>query len=86
MKRHSTFYGLLISVVFSMTISGKAQPVDSVFQKKVVLSFQKVINASQEKVYLHTDKPYYFAGDTIWLKAYSENAITHFMSNGSRYV
>ena len=86
MKRHSTFYGLLISVVFSMTISGKAQPVDSVFQKKVVLSFQKVINASQEKVYLHTDKPYYFAGDTIWLKAYSVNAITHFMSKGSRYV
>jgi len=24
----------------------------------------------QEKVYLHTDKPYYATGDTIWLKAY----------------
>lgn len=24
----------------------------------------------QEKVYLHTDKPYYLVGDTIWFKAY----------------
>src|ERR1700712_5588730 len=24
----------------------------------------------QEKVYLHTDKPYYAAGDDIWFKAY----------------
>src|SRR5690606_21483176 len=23
-----------------------------------------------ERVYLHTDKPYYVAGDTIWFKAY----------------
>ena len=24
----------------------------------------------QEKAYLHLDKPYYTAGETIWLKAY----------------
>ncbi|RZL42591.1 MAG: TonB-dependent receptor, partial [Pedobacter sp.] len=27
-------------------------------------------NYPQEKVHLHTDKPYYVVGDDIWLKAY----------------
>ncbi|WP_025765234.1 TonB-dependent receptor plug domain-containing protein [Dyadobacter tibetensis] len=29
------------------------------------------------KVYLHTDKPYYAAGDTLWFKAYSVYGATH---------
>jgi hypothetical protein len=28
------------------------------------------INSEIEKVYLHTDKPYYYLGETIWFKAY----------------
>ena len=31
----------------------------------------------QQKVYLHTDKDEYVAGETIWLKAYIVNANTH---------
>lgn len=31
----------------------------------------------QEKVYLHTDKPFYIIGDTIWLKGYLVDATTH---------
>ncbi|MCU0390672.1 MAG: TonB-dependent receptor plug domain-containing protein [Thermoflexibacter sp.] len=27
-----------------------------------------------EKVYLHTDKPYYVAGETLWFKAYLQNS------------
>ncbi len=30
-----------------------------------------------QKVFLHTDKDRYFAGETIWLKAYLVNAVTH---------
>jgi hypothetical protein len=30
-----------------------------------------------EKVYLHMDKPYYGAGDTIWLKAYAVAGASH---------
>ena len=30
-----------------------------------------------EKVYLHLDRPYYAAGETIWLKSYLINAATH---------
>jgi hypothetical protein len=31
----------------------------------------------QEKVYLHLDKPFYAAGDTIWFKAYQTDAMRH---------
>jgi hypothetical protein len=34
------------------------------------------VNLPQEKVYLHTDKPYYSAGEEIWFKAYLLNATT----------
>lgn len=31
----------------------------------------------QQKVFIHTDKEEYFAGEDIWLKAYTVNATTH---------
>jgi len=49
-------------------------------------SFENITSAPQEKVYLHTDKPYYFAGDTIWMKGYQVHAISHFPEYGSRYL
>lgn len=36
-----------------------------------------------EKVYLHLDKPYYFAGDDLWFKAYVVNAATHVSDTAS---
>lgn len=40
----------------------------------------------REKIYLHTDKPYYSAGEKIWFKAYLVNAITHLPESQSRFV
>ncbi|MFS8615223.1 MAG: hypothetical protein FWJ85_00255 [Solitalea sp.] len=42
----------------------------------------------QEKVYLHTDKPYYATGDTIWFKAYVVVGARHQLSalSGALYV
>jgi len=43
---------------------------------------------SQEKVYLHTDKPYYISGERIWFRAHVVDAASHlpeFLSN-SVYV
>ncbi|NCU33229.1 MAG: hypothetical protein EOM23_09940, partial [Candidatus Moranbacteria bacterium] len=40
----------------------------------------------QEKVYVHTDKPYYNAGETIWLSAYVLNSATHRPDSKSRFV
>jgi len=34
------------------------------------------ITSPQEKVYLHTDKPYYSAGEELWFKGYLVNATT----------
>ncbi|MFD2148308.1 carboxypeptidase-like regulatory domain-containing protein [Mucilaginibacter antarcticus] len=56
---------------------------------KVVASLQQWFDANpQEKVYLHTDKPYYLVGDTIWFKAYvtvgSENQLSAI--SGALYV
>lgn len=40
----------------------------------------------QEKIYVHTDKPYYMAGDTIWLRAHVADASTHAPAALSKYV
>ena len=43
----------------------------------VFICSQEIAIPYQEKVYLHTDKPFYLVGDTIWLKGYLVNAQTH---------
>ena len=41
------------------------------FAQKITKKFDQYNQTiPQEKVYLHTDKPYYATGDTVWLKAY----------------
>lgn len=40
----------------------------------------------QEKVYLHTDKDSYIAGDTLWFRAYVVDASTHAPLRASKYV
>lgn len=86
MKHYSIYRCVSLLVALLISICVNAQLSDSLFQTKIVSSFRKIVDAPQEKVYLHTDKPYYFAGDTIWLKAYLTNAITHFQSKESRFV
>lgn len=49
----------------------EAQLVDSAVFKKVAARWQKYSEAHiTEKAYLHFDKPYYAAGDTMYFKAY----------------
>ncbi|MEO6850802.1 MAG: hypothetical protein ABI203_09445, partial [Mucilaginibacter sp.] len=45
-------------------------------------------NIGMEKIYLHTDKPYYAVADTIWFKAYLFNAayLTATEKSGIAYV
>ncbi|WP_256005042.1 TonB-dependent receptor [Pedobacter deserti] len=39
--------------------------------EKMIAALEKWAESNpQEKVYLHTDRPYYLVGDTIWFKAY----------------
>lgn len=52
--------------------------------------FEKILADSEkgytEKVYLHTDKPFYNSEETIWYKSYLVNAITHTTSKKSRVL
>ena len=43
----------------------------------VMAYFRQVIKTPQEKVYLHTDKTSYSAGERIWFRGYLANAVTH---------
>lgn len=57
-------------------------------------SYQGILNrlkayseiGASDKVYIHTDKPYYTSGETIWLKTYVVDGIRHLQSARSRIV
>ena len=40
----------------------------------------------QEKIYVHTDKPYYISGEQLWFRAYLTDAVNHVPAIASRYV
>jgi len=69
--------GLLCSAILLFSFVPKADdPID-----KIVAALQKWADTNpQEKVYLHTDKPYYAVGDTIWFKGYVTVGSRHQLS------
>ncbi|MES2829248.1 MAG: TonB-dependent receptor [Bacteroidota bacterium] len=74
----------LLSLISFAFIKKGADPVE-----KIVTALQRWSdNNPQEKVYLHTDKPYYVVGDTIWFKAYVTIGSKHQLSamSGALYV
>jgi hypothetical protein len=76
---------LALITLFSFAFIPKGvDPVD-----KIVTALQRWNDTNpQEKVYLHTDKPYYVVGDTIWFKAYITIGNKHQLSamSGAVYV
>lgn len=72
---------LLISSAFTFTEDG------SDFIEKLIAKFEKYHHENpQEKVYLHFDKPYYLAGETMWFKGYLFDAIYHRIDSVSRVL
>jgi len=69
MKHKKKFAGMLLAIC-SIAAFGFIRLDDDPI-KKIVTQLGKWIDVDpQEKVYIQTDKPYYAAGDDIWLKAY----------------
>ena len=66
------FCALSAGILLSQTVISAQEMRDS-----VVTNFSILEDISQEKIYLHLDKPYYGAGEKIWFKEYLVNAVTH---------
>jgi len=64
----------------------------NVFLLVLIVFFQLIVFAQAkmdsipllEKVYLHTDRNYYFSGDDVWFKAYLVDALEHKLINQSK--
>lgn len=74
MLRHFVWTVSVLFPLFSSAQSNSALPsVDSV----AVRLRRQLALYPQEKIYLHTDKPYYMAGDTIRFRAHVVDAASH---------
>ncbi|MEJ2901340.1 carboxypeptidase-like regulatory domain-containing protein [Pedobacter panaciterrae] len=82
MKRALYIPSFFVVILVLAFIPRDNDPVD-----KLITSLQKWVETNpQEKVYLHTDKPYYAVGDTIWFKAYVTMGSRHKPSTHSGIV
>lgn len=78
-------YGMLLLLLVVMAGSSLAQTaVDNVVSQ---LAAWEETNRP-ERIHLHTDKPYYVAGDTLWFKVYTVIGADHALSgwSGAVYV
>jgi len=77
---------LMLSFIFCLHIFAFSQS-DSIRLNRIASKPQKQSATFQvEKAYLHLDKPYYGAGDTIWFKAYVVSGSKHELSNISNVL
>lgn len=79
MSRIIVLIGLLYCNVY---INAQMLSLDTIFSR---IQRQMCIYP-QEKLHLHTDRSIYVAGDTVWMKAYIVDAMTHESVYKSRYV
>lgn len=55
--------------------------------EKIITQLSRYVRENpQEKVYLHLDKPYYMAGETMWYKGYLFDAMGHGVDSFSRVL
>ena len=79
MKR---FFTLALALVAS-TITLAQQP----SQDRLLDGFARMYaNSLQEKVYLMTDKPYYSAGERIWMRGWVVDAVSHTGQTPTNYL
>lgn len=82
------FFLILIAKLGIATIAYSSSPDSPVAENsEQVKPYQKLLDFTrlypQQKVYLHTDKSEYLAGESIWFKAYLMSAHTHMPDTSS---
>lgn len=82
------FYRIAITEILFLILCPMLYASESDFAQTIAFRFSKIWHqAPQEKVYLHTDKPYYYsAGEDIWFRAHIVNATTHKPDTRSQFV
>lgn len=74
-------------VVVQSPVKAHNEAVDETFRSRTLESFMQYYQRGvQEKLYLHTDKPYYAAGDTLWFKGYLVNSVTLMPEVQTKYI
>lgn len=77
------FFKAFILVVL---LSSFAYTSYSVIDDYITKLYKYEIENAPEKTYIHTDKPYYTTGETIWLKSYLINGVNHTTAKKSKVV
>jgi len=86
MKKLIGFF-VFISLFFCFDVSCYAITIDENSPEKLAILFQNQLSVfPQEKIYLHTDKPCYIAGEKIWFRTHLVNAENHFPVYESQYI
>lgn len=75
-----------VSVLFPLLSSAQSNSALPSVDSMAVRLRRQLALYPQEKIYLHTDKPYYMAGDTIRFRAHVVDAASHAPVHASRYV
>lgn len=87
MKQASSHSTLAISLtIFLLVFLSFTMKTTLLTEDHVVQFFKTLETAQQEKMYLHLDKPYYAAGDSIWFKGYLVSATTHFPNMPDNFI
>ena len=64
--------------LIALTTFGAFRFIEDEFYQKLLAKLDAYQLAfTQEKTYLHLDKPYYAAGETVWFKAHVVDAVSH---------
>lgn len=81
MKKNGLFLFVLLAL-WAFSVPGTDSFPSRFFRQLLEVLRQR----PQEKVYLHTDKDHYEAGDKVWFRAYLTNSFNHRLSDYSRFV
>ena len=72
-KTWSISFLFLTAFILMMPAIVKSQKIIELVQQE----FQQQVPLFQEKLYIHTDKNFYLAGEIVWFKIYAVNGETH---------
>ena len=77
---------LFLFILLSNALVFKAGAMDSDTASVTNSLLDYYSKVPQERIYLHTDRPYYMVGDTIWFRAHLLDAATRIPVSRSRYI